>query len=240
MEAKYIPLANELRKDILSGKYGAFGGLPGASEIASSQAIAINTVKAALTLLEREGIIVKRGIGYFVNIVPTVMTRHVSTPEDRLQEHSRQGYVTNVEIAQVQIPAHIATKLGLNSPLEATKRTQVSGELIGSKQYPHQYTQRYYFIDLSAEEIASMRDHPNFDPMWTRYPTPLHTQDEPSARNATREEAVHLDLPQNTAILSMLEVIRSENGDILLMAQELTLSPRIQLVYNYIFDNRPK
>jgi DNA-binding GntR family transcriptional regulator len=63
---KHAHLATELEQEILAGKYGWAGGLPGASELAQKWKLSINTVKNALSLLEGKNLIEKRGIGYYV------------------------------------------------------------------------------------------------------------------------------------------------------------------------------
>jgi DNA-binding GntR family transcriptional regulator len=75
---KHVALAIELEKDILAGKYGWEGGLPSTSELAQRWNMSINTVKNSLSLLEGKNLIEKRGIGYYVNRIPTVMTQYMS------------------------------------------------------------------------------------------------------------------------------------------------------------------
>lgn len=65
--APYLQVAGSVRAAIQSGEYGPGAQLPTYQEFADSWGVAINTVKAALTLLRDEGLVVTRhGKGSFV------------------------------------------------------------------------------------------------------------------------------------------------------------------------------
>lgn len=66
----------------------------------------------------------------------------------------------------------------------------------------------------------------------------LQSRDEISSRPATDQEAEQLSLPAGTSVIAVWEVIRDPDGT-LLMAQELTLSPRETLIFEFSFDNKP-
>jgi DNA-binding GntR family transcriptional regulator len=228
---KYIPLANSLRKEVLSGIYGTEGGLPATSELAKRHSSAVNTVKMALSKLEGEGIIVKRGLNYYVNTIHTTMTRHVPLPHARL--HNRRGYVRTLHITSGLIPGHVASKLHLPDR-DILIRSQVSGEVNG-RELPLQLTTRYYFLSLSDAQVKRLEEDAGWDPMWELTGT-LQSRDEVSARPATTQEAEQLKVPDGTTVITVFEVIRDPSG-VLLMAQELTLSPRDTLIFEFEFEN---
>src|SRR5450755_2641971 len=228
---KYIPLANSLRKEVLSGIYGTEGGLPAASEIAKRYSNAVNTVKLALSKLEGEGLIVKRGSNYYVNTIHMTMTQHVPLPHARL--HNRRGYVRTLHITSGLLPGHVARKVNL-SERDIVIRSQVSGEVNGHE-LPLQLTTRYYFLSLSDEQVKRLENDAGWDPMWELTGT-LQSRDEVSARPATTQEAEELMVPDGTTVITVFEVIRDPNGG-LLMAQELTLSPRDTLIFEFAFEN---
>jgi DNA-binding GntR family transcriptional regulator len=65
--APYLQVAGGLRAAIQSGEYGPGAQLPTYQELADSWGVAVNTVKAAVTLLRDEGLVVTRqGKGSFV------------------------------------------------------------------------------------------------------------------------------------------------------------------------------
>lgn len=232
--AKYVALADELRKEILSGRYGTEGGLPSVKDIAEKSDFAINTVKNALSHLLGEGIIVKRGIGYYVNNITITMTQY-SPP-------SHQRYVSGFNrnmgtVEKTLLPEHLAAKLHTTQQV-VIFRAQIAGEIVEGNEHPLQISQRYYFLPLSAEKIQRMRDDPTFDPMWADVPINLVSHDEVRPRPATQEELKLLSIPTATSVLCLLEVIRDTSGTIL-MAQEIMLSPRIALVFDFPFENKP-
>lgn len=231
---KHIQLADNLRKDIFSGKYGTEGGLPAASSLSTVYGMALNTVKSALFHLEGEGIIVKRGIGYYVNSISITMTQYAPPSHIRYTN----GYTSNLNtIEKVLLPGHLANKLQTLQP--ANYRVQVSGEVVDGEQQPLQLSHRYYFLPISDENLQRMQADATFDPMWADAPVDLVSHDEITSRAATQEEIGHLNLTKASSVISLWEVIRDKDGN-LLLAQEITLSPRIALVFDFPFENKQK
>jgi len=232
---KHAALANELRKEILSGRYGSEGGLPVVSEIARNHSMAINTVKVALSRLEGEGLIVNRAGNFYVNGLQIVMTQHVPLPEARL--HNRVGYVKTLRVTRDALPDYVRAKLHLPPDKHIVlTRDQVSGEVNGVER-PLQLTTRYYFLSLAGDQISRLEQESAYDPMWELTST-LQSRDEISSRPATEQEAAQLKLPDGTSVIAVFEVIRDANGA-LLMAQEITLSPRDTLIFEFSFENKP-
>ncbi len=235
--SKHIALANELEKDILSGKYGWSGGLPTASELAQTQNMSINTVKNALAVLEGKDLIEKRGIAYYVNRVPTVMTQYVPPAHTRI----RTGYCKNLgPVKHIPLPAHIADKLDLSKSDLVVYRVQVSGELVEASEHPLQLSYRYHLLPLSDEKVKQMDNNAAYDPMWddTEQAIELMSHDEVTPRLSTNGESDLLNLPESTPVASVFEVISDKAGKPL-MIQEIILSPRTTLIFDFPFINRP-
>lgn len=69
--APYLQVAGGLRAAIQSGEYGPGAQLPTYQDLAESWHVAINTAKAAVTLLRDEGLVVtQHGKGSFVRTQP--------------------------------------------------------------------------------------------------------------------------------------------------------------------------
>lgn len=69
--APYLQVAGALRAAIRSGEHGPGAQLPTYHELADTWGVAINTVKAAVTLLRDEGLVVtQHGKGSFVRTQP--------------------------------------------------------------------------------------------------------------------------------------------------------------------------
>ncbi|MGN1479338.1 MAG: GntR family transcriptional regulator [Acutalibacteraceae bacterium] len=67
-ELKYIIVADELRKDIVSGKYSSGERLPSDNELVARTGYSRQTVRKALSMLENEGCITRvRGSGTYVS-----------------------------------------------------------------------------------------------------------------------------------------------------------------------------
>ncbi len=259
---KHVALAIELEKDILAGKYGWEGGLPSTSELAQRWNMSINTVKNSLSLLEGKNLIEKRGIGYYVNRIPTVMTQYVP-PHSRYQMEQplenriptvmtqyvppahirlhREGYCKNLgPVKRVSLPEHLAEKLHFPQSEPVIYRVQISGEIAEGSERPLQVSYRYHFLPMSEEKVQRMQNDATYDPMWdeTHAPADLVSHDEVTPRLATEGERDLLSLPESTPITSVFEAIRDKSDD-LLMAQEIVLSPRTTLIFDFPFTNRP-
>lgn len=235
--SKHAALSAELEKDILSGKYGWEGGLPTTGELAQQWNMSVNTVKIALTVLETKNLIERRGAGYYVNRIPTVMTQYVPPAHIRNQP---AGYCRNVgPVKRVMLPEHLAKKLDLPETT-AVYRVQISGELAEGAERPLQISYRYHLLPLSDEKVHQMEHNAVYDPMWAEpeTATELFSHDEVTPRLATEGERDMLNLPETTPVNSVFEVIRDRQSNNILMLQELVLSPRTTLIFDFPFLNR--
>lgn len=232
---KYVRIVDELRKNIIAGLYGPRGGLPTAQEVATSYNVTVNTAGKALSYLEGEKLVVKRGSNFYVNALNVRMTEHVPASHIRLTH----GYTRNIStVDMVELPLHIIEKLDPPAT-KAIYRAQISGEQDGNEFVPIQIARRYYFLPLTTGEIMNMTNDPTYDPMWTKVPVQLLSHDDIAARNATEEETQLLNLPHTSSVLDVWEAIYDMGGNVL-MAQEITLSPRMKLSFRFPFDNKPK
>ena len=234
--SKQTALANELEKEINAGAFGWEGGLPSLQELAQRQNMSVNTVKAALALLEGRGIIEKRGGGYSVNKIPTAMTMYVAPAHTRRKD----GYVRNIgPVKRVSAPKQLTDKLHI-SQKEVSYRVQVSGEVAEGNEKPFQLTYRYHLLPVTDEDMQRMDNDATYDVMWhgSSVPVELLSHDEVSSRLATEGERDLLNLPEETPIVHVFESISDRNGNIL-MAQDVILSPRATLIFDFPFTNRP-
>lgn len=235
-QPKYIGLTNELRKEVLSGRYGPEGGLPSVRDLAQRFSVATNTVQSAMHILESEGLIIRREKkNFYVNGIEITMTQHVPLPPSRL--HNRVGYVKTIRVTTESLPDYVKSKLSLPpDERNVVIRDQVSGEVNG-KDRPLQLTTRYYLLPLSDEQVHRLEQDSGWDPMWD-ITSVLQSRDEICSRLATAQESEQLNLPDGTPVIAVFEVIRDTRGT-LLMAQEITLSPRDTLVFEFSFENKP-
>lgn len=232
-------LANNLRKEILCGKYGSEGGIPEESEIAKNSGFARGTVNAALTLLEGEALITKRGRSYYVNRLPVVMTEYV--PPAHTRYIGKENFVRNLgEVQRVSsIPEYLAEKMQIPASTPAVYCVRLTGERVDGKEYPLQISHRYYLLPLTDEQVQRLQYDTNYDPAWEDTPVDLDVYEEVVPRLVTKEESDLLALPTLTAINNLIEIIYDMSGNHVVV-HESAVSPRISFIYKFSFKNRPK
>lgn len=238
-ERPYITFANQLRKDILSGKYGIEGGLPGIEELKRRSGLAAGTIYKSLVLLQGERLIVERDKAYFVNISSQDMTQYVPPLNVRMQSSGKLAFMQNVAPIEVTpIPEEIADKIGVPRETMSTFRHRVGGEVQEGKNKPTQMKKYWYLIPLNEEQLQMLRDDPNTDILVKYAPEDLRAHDEISSRLPTKEEMELLSLSEFTPVTQVHITTRDTEGNILLY-QDLTFLG-VVLTYDYGFKNRPK
>ena len=230
-------LANDLRKDILSGKYGTEGGIPGLDELVRRSGLARNTVRAAMTTLEEEKLIVEQDRNYFVNpLIVTTMTQYVLPVAIRMQKYARSGKIVNLEdVRRTWLPEHLQYRLGL-TPVSVVFQACSSIECKDSTETPMQIAHYYYFMPLSDKQIQNMQADAAYDVL-LECEDELVRRDEISTRLPTNSEIEILRIPSGMPVLTVSSTVYDKTGSILLF-QELTRIPRAVLEYRYSFKNR--
>ncbi len=236
---KYKKLATQLEQEIIAGVY--YGGFPQASDLSKEKKVAINTVKAALGVLEGKGLIRKQGTRYFLTNKTVKMTAYVPPPHARFE----QGWVHTLGPAMRGVlPKHIKEKFPDVRGESCVDRMLLSGETVEGKKRPMQITHRYHLLQLSDEVLDKMSNDAIYDPMYDGMLVPselLRASDEIAAREATIEERKLLNLEQkHTSVLSVIEAIKEVDSGNILMIQEVILSPNTSLMFEYVFKNRPE
>lgn len=230
-EGKHIALANSIEKDITSGKFGKEGGLPAVSEIAQEHRLSINTVKNALAVLEGKGLIVKRGIGYYVNNIEIDMS-YLGPAHSQRPDSFKRNIGT---IKSITLPEHLARTAQIEASTPTTYKMQISGTIENEEEKPIQIAHKYYLLLISDETLKRMNDDSSFDPV-AELGGELLSQDELSSRLATDNEKDLLAIDENTPILNVVEIIRDQQ-DKLLLIQEVSIV-RSTLIFKYPFTNK--
>jgi len=237
---KHIALANEIRKDILAGKYGTEGGLPGLDELSRRSGLARNTVRSALLLLEGEKVIVERDRNYFVNVRSVTMTQYVPPLQERMKASGKTAFVRNLEpVENAVLPDYIADMLNLEHGTPCVFRYRISGELtVDMKEKPTRLLRYYYLIPLTTGQLEKLNSEPATDILFESAPVQMIREDTLSARQLTAEEAKLLDIPENTAVMSVQIVNTTMEGGYLLVQESVFVG--VSFTYKYSFENRPK
>ena len=231
---KSVEVANQLRKNILSGVYGSEGGLPDFKQLSETYHVAINTIVAALAKLEGEGIIVRRGNSYYVHGMTFTMTHYVPPIHAR-----KSNYAKNLDAVEWKnIPQHIQSEYHLVAT-SLTRKQLVGQTTEDGKEVPYMFVTRYYILNVTPDQVKHMNEDALYDVMWERSDVQavLFCHDEETVRLATSEEQELLNVPSGTPVLSILEIVRDVDKNILAI-HDIVLRPHVKVVYEYNFRNQ--
>lgn len=235
---QYIDFANEMRKDIVSGRYGFEGGLPGIEELGRRSKLAHNTIYRSLTLLVGEKLIVQRDKAYYVNRIPYPMNNYIPPVATRMKDLNRRGYIKNIgSVQRIPLPPYLLGRVN-GEKMDVVFQMCVIGELIDDdKEVPTQIG-RYYYLNVPEDQFSRMQSDPSVDPVSENGPAHLTRLDEITTRIPTQEEAALLNIIGGTSCLGCLSVVRDGDGSVLLIQEDI-FSHRLTFLYNYTFENRP-
>lgn len=153
-EALYVQLAEDLARRIQSGEYGPRRRLPGEYELVDRYGLSRVTVRQAMSVLERRGLVVRRrGVGTFV-ASPKV---HQDLAEplrgfyDGLVARGLKPEFSLVEFRKVTPNAHVAAKLGTDSAMLVTRLYKLDDSPFAvTSIHMHPIT-----ADVTREEVAT-------------------------------------------------------------------------------------
>jgi len=240
-EKPYIIFANQLRKEILSGKYGTEGGLPGIEELKRRSGLAANTIYKSLALLQGERLITERDKAFYVTALPSMlMTQHVPPLHIRMQAQGRVSFARNVaDVERMQVPDEIADRAKVPHGTMAVHRLRVLGEVKDSKEIPSRLVEYYYLLDLTDEQIRKMREDATLHILLETGPVEMVRHDDICARLPTSDEITLLGIPETTPVLYVQVTNRDMDGKAIL-TQNVVLTPAGSVSYEYTFENRPR
>jgi GntR family transcriptional regulator len=127
-EHRYRAIADDLRRQIMSGELRAGGLLPSESSLSAAYAASRITVRKALDILRDEGLVSSRqGFGWMVTVEP--VRQHLGslvTIEEELAESGLGSERRVLEFAFVRAPAKVRKALGSERVL-AVRRLNLAG-----------------------------------------------------------------------------------------------------------------
>ncbi len=153
-EALYVQLAEDLARRIRSGEYGPRRRLPGEFELVDRYGLSRVTVRQAMSVLERRGLVIRRrGVGTFV-ASPKV---HQDLAEplrgfyDGLIARGLKPEFSLVEFRKVTPSAQIAAKLGTDTAMLVTRLYKLDNAPFAvTSIHMHPITS-----DVTREEVSS-------------------------------------------------------------------------------------
>jgi GntR family transcriptional regulator len=129
-EVRYRAIAEELRRRVESGEYGAGGLLPSESELSSVHGVSRVTVRKALDLLRDEGLIdARQGFGWFVAVDPVRQALgRLGTIEEQLSELGVASERRVVGFRFVATPRRVRAVLDVDGVLEVRRVNLADGQ----------------------------------------------------------------------------------------------------------------
>ncbi len=125
---RYLDLADTLRARVADGRFGSGGALPSEAELAKAHKTSRVTVRRALDLLRREGLVVSRqGSGWFAALDPVRQPLgRVTTVEAAVEAAGAQAARRILAFGYVAAPARVATALALDLDAEVLEVERVN------------------------------------------------------------------------------------------------------------------
>ncbi|MFF3547630.1 GntR family transcriptional regulator [Streptomyces platensis] len=211
METRYEEIARDLRERITSGEYAPGAALPLMRDIAAAHGVSDITVRKAIGLLKREGLVEgRRRAGVFVRLHPD---RLRLTVRQRQVERDEMGYYSGPEVqhwraipwdgeqqTRVQstpAPDDVAELLGVPAGQPLTVRRRIIGD-------PHREEHRQladsWIPEWITEEVPALTGDTGPGGMYDRVEEwagrPLRWREEVSARMPSPLEAEALAMPK--------------------------------------------
>ncbi|HIS42555.1 MAG TPA: GntR family transcriptional regulator [Candidatus Limiplasma pullicola] len=205
----YVRVYNTLRSRILDGDYALGDLLPPEPELEKQFLVSRTTVRKAVELLSREGLVeAKQGRGTRVLDYHTTQNINVvSSLSETLERKGCKVYCKNMYIDTVPASARVANELHIQAgdPVILIQRLQIADDLPiaifknylipdlvpGIQSYAGKFSRLYDFLE---EQYGLLIDG---------------ARDRISARSATFEEASMLDVPVGTALIYLVRVCYS-------------------------------
>ncbi|MFD9040999.1 GntR family transcriptional regulator [Streptomyces bottropensis] len=231
---KYVRLAQTIQRRIQDGTYPPGTRVPSENQLVQSFGMSRPTVVRALELLKRDGWLESRqGYGTIVRGRPEVVEGQDRRGREALNRDESQASGRLVEVAEVPVPARVASALGLPKRAKVLMRrflVEEDGEAVElvSTYFPAGLVEG---TELETAEVlsGSVREHVEARKR-VRYD---HVTERISARLPDTGEAELLELPDGVPVLSVLVVACDASGQALQVADVLLPADRQELEDTY-------
>jgi GntR family transcriptional regulator len=231
---KYVRLAQTIQRRIEDGTYAPGTRVPSENQLVQAFGMSRPTVVRALELLKRDGWLESRqGYGTIVRDRPEVVEQKDRRGREALERDEAQASGRLVEVAEVVVPARVASALGLPKKAKVLMRrflVEEEGEAVElvSSYFPAVMAED---TELASPQVlaGSVRKH-----LEARKKVRLdHVTERVSARLPERAEAELLDLPDGIPVLSVLVVACDASGQALQVSDVLLPADRQELEDTY-------
>lgn len=126
---RYRDIADQLRRRIADGEFGAGRLLPSESDLSATYSASRVTIRRALEELRAEGLVASRqGFGWFVaDDTVRQPLAHLGTIEEQLESEGRASRRQILEFAFVRPPARVRALLGIDKALKVVRVNLADG-----------------------------------------------------------------------------------------------------------------
>ncbi|MFF3817416.1 GntR family transcriptional regulator [Streptomyces bluensis] len=231
---KYVRLAQTIQRRIEDGTYPPGTRVPSENQLVQAFGMSRPTVVRALELLKRDGWLESRqGYGTIVRGRPEVVEQRDRRGREALERDESRASGHLVEVAEVPVPARVASALGLPKRAKVLMRRFLvaeDGEAVElvSSYFPAGLVEG---TELASSELLSggSREHVEarkkvrFD----------HVTERVSARLPDSDEAELLGLPDDVPVLSVLVIACDASGQALQVSDVLLPADRQELEDTY-------
>lgn len=207
----YIRVYNSLRSRILEGDYAIGDLLPPEPELEKQFMVSRTTVRKAVEMLSREGLVeAKQGKGtHVLDYTTTQNINQVTSLSETLKERGYTVYSKQMHIDQIPATARLAREMGVevDSPVVRIQRLQFADDLPIAIFKNYLIPERVPNIQNYAGKFSSL-----YDFLEDHYSLMIDRAcDRISARSATFEEAEMLHVPVGTALIYLTRIYSSGN-----------------------------
>jgi GntR family transcriptional regulator len=255
-KAEYI--AEDLREQILEGKLPEMTKLPSERILSQQFNVSRMTVRAALQVLEAEGLVVRQSQGTFVsgyrdrfhqyhgsesaagNGSPAIEAKELSRSGSFVEDLRRTGH--KPEVLWLEQPALVAASS------EIAEKLELQGDMLVLKRYrvqladglPYRLIESYYPADLFGELLTTnIGDKPLFDWLQERHGLVVaHASEELIARLATPEERRLLRISPNAPVVAFNRKVWADTGRVVEWANIIAVASLYTFSYEYRIPER--
>jgi GntR family transcriptional regulator len=220
-------IADEMRERIRRGEYQPGEKLPSERTLATQFSAARNTATAALSILQREGLVDRRhGSGWYVRASRPLLRLGSNRYSHTLREQTglspfraevaKQGRSARVDctsITRSQPPARVAHRLGVDPDEQSVIRRE---NWYFADSEPVQVGVTYIPLDVAGDSVLATSADMGKGSLYARFQDRGHCitriREEISARMPTPEEAQRLQIPEGVPVIAVMHTGINQSG----------------------------
>jgi GntR family transcriptional regulator len=233
-------LVDVLKASIQRGEYGVGGRLPSITDFAREHQMSRSTAYQIMSVLQNEGLVIKRGESFYANYRMRVTTSVVPPFEEVLAKHDAPSpFARNIiEPEIIGMPDHIAQMFGQPTGLHVVHRYRVQGQ----GDLPYRLSEYWFPENLARPYLQQLKDDPGYDILEDiKSDLEIMSQtvhDDVLSRLPTKDEATLLQISRNITVQEVRRTNRTPEGQVLMHHLIVFVGPLSMLSYDYEIKNR--